>query len=51
MAALDSLTSQHRSRHKIVILSALVQKLWSKTEFCKMVDNVKGSGMSHVQTA
>ena len=26
---------------KIVILSALVRKLWSKMSFCIMVDNVK----------
>ena len=34
---------------KIVILSALVQKLWSKTSFCIMVVNVTRSRTSHVQ--
>ena len=34
---------------KIVILSVLVQKLWSKTSFCKMVDCVTCT--SHVQAA
>ena len=36
---------------KIVILSALVRKLWSKTSFCLMVANVTRSRTSHVQTA
>ena len=36
---------------KIVILSALVQKLWSKTDFCKMVINVMLSRTSRIQTA
>ena len=34
-----------------VILSALVQKLWSKTSFCIMVDNVMRSRTSHTQAA
>ena len=33
---------------KIVILSALVQKLWSKTSFCIMVANVTRARTSHV---
>ena len=36
---------------KIVILSVLVQKLWSKTSFCIMVANVARSRTSHVQIA
>ena len=36
---------------KIIILSALVQKLWSKTSFCIMVDNKTRSRTSHIQTA
>ena len=36
---------------KIVILRALVQKLRSQVEFCKMVSNVTRSGTSHFQTA
>ena len=36
---------------KMIILSALVQKLWSKTSFCIMLANVTRSGMSHIQTA
>ena len=36
---------------KIVILSALVQNLWSKASFCIMVANVTCSRMLHVQTA
>ena len=36
---------------KIVILSALVGKLWSKTSLCLMVANVTHSRTSHVQTA
>ena len=36
---------------KIVILSALVQKLWSETSFCIMVANVTRSRAFHVQTA
>ena len=35
---------------EIVILSALVQKLGSKTIFCQMVDNVMCSCASHLQT-
>ena len=36
---------------KIVILSALVRKIWSKTSFCIMVANVMRSRMSHIQIA
>ena len=36
---------------KIVILSALVPKLWSKTSFCIMVVNVTRLCTSHVQIA
>ena len=36
---------------KMVILSALVQKLWSKRSFCKMVANVMLSCTSNFQTA
>ena len=36
---------------KIVILSALAGKLWSKMSFCLMVANVTHSRTSHVQTA
>ena len=36
---------------KIVILSAVVQKLWSKTSFCIMVVNVTHSHTSHIQIA
>ena len=36
---------------KVVILSALVWKLWSKMSFCIMVVNVTRSRTSHVQTA
>ena len=36
---------------KIIILSALLRKLWPKTSFCIMVANVKRLRMSHVQTA
>ena len=36
---------------KIIVISALVQKLWSKTSFCIMVANVTHSCMSHIQTA
>ena len=35
---------------KIIILSALVRKLWSKTSFCIMVDNVTCLHMSLIQT-
>ena len=35
---------------KIIVISALVQKLWSKTSFCIMVANVTHSCMSHIQT-
>ena len=35
---------------KIIVISALVQKLWSKTSFCIMVANVTRSCMSHIQT-
>ena len=51
IAPLDSLTLKTDLDIKIVILSALVKKLWSKTNFCKMVANVTCSGTSHVQTA
>ena len=37
--------------NKIVILSALVQKLWSKTSFCIMLANKTHSCTSHGQTA
>ena len=37
--------------NKIVILSALVKKLWSNMSFYVMVDNVTRSHTSHVQTA
>ena len=37
--------------NKIVILSALVQKLWSKTSLCIMVVNVMRSCMSHIRIA
>ena len=36
---------------KIAILYGLVQKLWSKTYFCKNVGNVRRLHTSHVQTA
>ena len=36
---------------KIVILSVLVQTLWSKRSFCIMVESVSCSCMSHIQTA
>ena len=36
---------------KIIIISALVQRLWSKISFCIMVANVTRSCTSHVQTA
>ena len=36
---------------KIVILSALAQKLWSKMSFCIMVANIKRPRTSDVQTA
>ena len=36
---------------KIILISASVQKLWSKTAFCIMVTNVKHSHMSHIKTA
>ena len=35
---------------KIVILSVLVQKLWSRTPFCTMVAIVMRLGTSHIQT-
>ena len=36
---------------KIVILSAVVQKLWSNTSFCIMMDNITHSYYTlHVQT-
>ena len=51
MALSDSLTLKTYLDAKIVILSALVQKLWSKTSFCIMVANVTRLRTSHVQTA
>ena len=52
MASSDSLTITHMDLDtEIVILSALVQKLWSKTSFCLMVANVMCSSMSHIQIA
>ena len=36
---------------KIIFQSALVEKLWPKTYFCKMVDNEMRSRICHVQTA
>ena len=36
---------------KIIVISAFVQKLWSKTSFCIMVANVTCLCMSHIQTA
>ena len=36
---------------KIIVISALVQKLWSKIIFCIMMANVKCSRMVHIQTA
>ena len=36
---------------KIIILCALLSKLWSKTSFCIMAANVTHSRTSHVQTA
>ena len=50
MAPSDSLTLKTYLDAKIVILSALVRKFWSKT-FCIMVANVTRSRTSHVQTA
>ena len=35
---------------KIVISSALVPKLWSKTSFCIKIVNVTHSCTSHIQT-
>ena len=52
MAPSDSLTLKtYISRCQIVILSALVGTLWSKTSFCLMVANVTRLRTSHVQTA
>ena len=34
-----------------IVISALVQKLWSKTSFCIMVANVTRSCMSQIPTA
>ena len=51
MTPSDSLTLKNIDLDtKIVILSTLVQKLWLKTDYCKMVANVTHSGTSHVQT-
>ena len=44
-------SQKHRSRRQIVILSALVEKLWWKTSLCIMVANKMRSCTSHVQTA
>ena len=46
----DSLTLKTDLDIKIIILSALVQKLWLKTSFYKMVVNIMHSHMSHIQT-
>ena len=40
---------KHNLDVKIIILSALLWKLWSKTYFCIMVANVTRSRTSHVQ--
>ena len=44
---LDTKTSKIHPKHPKLSLG---QKLWSKTYFCKMVDNVMHSHMSHIQT-
>ena len=36
---------------KVMVISALVQQLWSKASFCIMVANVMHLCMSHIQTA
>ena len=36
---------------KLIVLSALVQKLWSKTSFCIMVANIMNLLTSHIQIA
>ena len=52
MAPSDSLTLKTLYLDaKIVILSALVQKLWSKTSFCIMMANITCACMSYIQTA
>ena len=53
MASSDSLIDLKNMEldAKIIILSALVQKLRWKTSFCIMVANVTRSHTSHVQTA
>ena len=51
MAPSDSWTLKTYLDAKIVILSALVRKLWSKTSFCIMVANLTRSRTSHVQPA
>ena len=51
VAPSDCLTLKTYPDAKIVILSALVRKLWSKTSFCLMVTNITHSRTSHVQTA
>ena len=38
-------------RSIIIIVSALLRKLWPKTSFCIMVANITRSRISHVQTA
>ena len=51
MALSDSLTQKNIDLDaKIIVISALVQKLWSKTSFCIMVANVTHLCMSHIQT-
>ena len=47
MTPSDSLTPKTYLDAKIVILSALVRKLWSKTSFCIMVANVKRVRVRH----
>ena len=50
MAPSDSLTSKTVDLDtQIVILSALVHKLWSKTSFCIIVANIMHSCTSHIQ--
>ena len=49
MAPSDSLTLKTDLDTKIVILSAIVQKLWSKTSFCQLVANITHWYTSHAQ--
>ena len=52
MAPLDSLDLKNIDLdEKIIVISALVQRLWLKTFFCIMVANVTHSCMSHIQIA